>query len=577
MWRPSRQAFSTQHSQDGPTSLLLPRTLPPLSGLTLRVLSKRKEIAALISRRSWALETGSSSMSCQSVALPSFLNQFTPLMRSSGRSIAKNRTHRHTWRKLIHRGRRRATINVLPDDVLLDIFDFCLDRPRELYIDRIKIWQRLVHVCGRWRDIIFQSPRRLNLQILCTVRTPAKEKLGIWPALPLTVLVGYCPPSWSTENVTSSLEHRDRIYKISIGSPSISLLESLLSLMQEPFPLLTSLNLSLYGRIASSTLIPDSFLGGSVPHLRYLSMENVSFPALPALLLSATNLVTLSVQNVPHSGYFSPEAVVTFLSLMTKLECLKLRFQSSEFSRGRESQYFPLPTRVALPVLTCLEFRGVSEYLEVLVARIHAPLLNYLEITFFNQAVFHTSHLSEFINRIPRFQALKEARVVFSGGNMSIRVPSPRQPLGDTVLTVGISHSDPNWWPSTVAQLYTSTLPLFLTVERLYMRLPPAHWQITEDSEWLELLHPFAAVKNLYLSQKIALHVAPALQELAFDERLTEELPALQNIFLADLEPEGSIQQAIKYFAYTRWISGQPVAVFQWEVEKNMLWEIYEG
>jgi hypothetical protein len=224
-----------------------------------------------------------------------------------------------------------------------------------------------------------------------------------------------------------------------------------------------------------------------------------------------------------------------------------------------------------------LEFRGVSEYLEVLMARIHAPVLNYLEITFFNQAVFHTSHLSQFVSRIPKFKSLEEARVVFSGGNISVRVPSPTQTLGRTVLSVGISHKDPNWWPSSLAELYTSALPLFLTVEHLYMRLPPAHWLLTEDSEWLELLHPFAAVKNLYLSKNVALRVAPALQELASDERQIEELPALQNIFFADLEQPGSVQKAINYFAYTRWLSGQPVAVYPWEIEKNMRWEVYEG
>jgi hypothetical protein len=268
------------------------------------------------------------------------------------------------------------------------------------------------------------------------------------------------------------------------------------------------------------------------------------------------------------------------LSVLTKLECIKLRFQSCRSCRGTEKEHSPLPTRVFLPVLTRFEFRGVSEYLEVLVARIHSPLLNYFDIIFFNQPIFHTSHLSQFISRIPKFRALKKAHVVFSGGNMSVRVPSesPTRPLGDTVLTLGISHKDPHWWPSTLAQLYTPVFSLFLTVEQLYMRLPPAHWQVTEgrDSEWLELLRPFAAVKNLYLSKKVAQHVAPALQELAFDERVTKELPALQNIFMGDLQPTGSVQEAINYFAYMRWISGQPIAVFQWEVEKNMWWEIYE-
>ena len=510
--------------------------------------------------------------------------------------MAKDRTRGHTWRylNLICRGRRssahprhpgmttdwgdagRGTIDVLPDDVLLDIFDFCLDQPRVLYFERIKTWQRLVHVCGRWRDVIFQSPRRLDLQLLCALRTPAREMLGIWPALPLTVLVGYCPPTWSTENITSALQHRDRVSKISIGYPSSSLLESLLPILQEPFPGLTSFSLLLYGRMASSTRIPDSLLGGSAPHLRYLSLETVSFPALPALLSSATNLVTLSLQNVPHPGYISPEAMITSLSLLTRLESLKIRFQFSKSCPARESQHSPLPTRVDLPVLTRLEFRGVSEYLEVLVARIHAPLLNYFETTFFTRAVFHTSYLSQFISRIPKFRELKEARVVFSGGNISVRVPSPTQTLGRTVLSVGISHNNPNWWPSSLAQLLTSTLPLFLTVEHLYMRLPPPHWQLTEDSEWLELLRPFTAVKNIYLSKKIALRIGPALQELGSDERVTKELPALQNIFWADIQPTESVQQAIQYFAYTRWLSGRPVAVHRWEVEKNRRWEIYE-
>ncbi|KAH9968522.1 hypothetical protein BGW80DRAFT_1337992, partial [Lactifluus volemus] len=33
-------------------------------------------------------------------------------------------------------------------------------------------WHRLVHVCRRWRHIIFDSPRSLDLQLFCTYGTP---------------------------------------------------------------------------------------------------------------------------------------------------------------------------------------------------------------------------------------------------------------------------------------------------------------------------------------------------------------------------------------------------------------------
>jgi hypothetical protein len=44
-----------------------------------------------------------------------------------------------------------------------------------------------VHVCRRWRHIVFGSPHRLNLELTCTGRTPTRDRLDIWPALPLNI------------------------------------------------------------------------------------------------------------------------------------------------------------------------------------------------------------------------------------------------------------------------------------------------------------------------------------------------------------------------------------------------------
>src|SRR6267154_2277883 len=93
-----------------------------------------------------------------------------------------------------------VTIDDLSDDDLLVIFDFCVVRLQDLglfhesilfaeqeTIRKIDSWQSLVHVCRRWRDLVFKSPRRLNLQLLCIPGTSARRSLDVWPALPLLI------------------------------------------------------------------------------------------------------------------------------------------------------------------------------------------------------------------------------------------------------------------------------------------------------------------------------------------------------------------------------------------------------
>jgi hypothetical protein len=73
-----------------------------------------------------------------------------------------------------------STIDVLPDDVLLCIFDSCrrlLDR------DGIWPWHTFVHVCQRWRRVIFGSPCYLRLHLVCKCKKDVQKMLDIWPAL----------------------------------------------------------------------------------------------------------------------------------------------------------------------------------------------------------------------------------------------------------------------------------------------------------------------------------------------------------------------------------------------------------
>jgi hypothetical protein len=229
------------------------------------------------------------------------------------------------------------SIDVLPDDVLLAIFDFCVDQDvaqgpflRLLFAEptkkKIEAWQLLVHVCRRWRCIVFGSPLRLNLQLLCTAKTPARDTLDVWPALPLFIRSRGNDQTESVDNIIAVLEHSDRVCQIDLKAVRSRHWEKVSAAMQEPFPELTHLKLHSSRHDETVPALPGSFLGGSAPRLQELKLDRVPFPGLPKLLLSTTYLVTLHLEIIPHSGYISPEAMVTCLSVLGSLEDLCLFF-----------------------------------------------------------------------------------------------------------------------------------------------------------------------------------------------------------------------------------------------------------
>jgi hypothetical protein len=142
---------------------------------------------------------------------------------------------------------------------------------------------------------------------------------------------------WGVDNIIAALEHNDRvcgIRSLNISETPNSQYEKVLAALQQPFPALTRLNLR--PKLETSPVDPDSFLGGSAPQLRSLALHSIPFPGLPKLLLTTTHLAYLSLSNIPHSGYISPEAVVTCISLLTWLEKLVITFKSPQSRPDRE-------------------------------------------------------------------------------------------------------------------------------------------------------------------------------------------------------------------------------------------------
>ncbi len=455
------------------------------------------------------------------------------------------------------------TIGILPDDVLLEIFSFYM---YEAYEDE---WHTLVHVCQQWRYVAFASPRRLHLQLICTPTRSVREMIDIWPELPIIILDYGEATAEGGDNVISVLELNDRIHGIKFWHASSSELERLAAAMQDPFPALTDLQLVSSDEMAP--VIPDSFLGGSAPRLQRLWLDYIPFPALPNLLLSATDLVDLYLWNIPHSGYISPQAMVTCLSVLTRLKELALQFQSPESHPSRASRRPPPLTRTILPALIHLCFRGVTEYLEDLVAQIDVPLLAEIDISFFNQLVFRISQLPEFLYRTERLKRLDHADMVFHANFIDITLSSQTGTADPAKLKLGISCRTLDWQLSSLAQVCDLCLPTLSTWERLRIREAYSslrHWEDEiENAQWHELLQPFTTIKNLHLSKEVASHVAPALQELARD-RTTEVLPALQVLSYDGFQGSGPIQEALQEFIAARQLSGHPVIIHRLEEGK---------
>jgi len=363
---------------------------------------------------------------------------------------------------------------------------------------------------------------------------------------------------WSAEaeeNIIAALGQRDRISEITLRGLAGYMMERFAALMEEPLPALTSLNLSVIDGMKKS--LPEAFLGGSAPGLRSIALEGISFPALPNLVLSASNLQSLSLRYIPHTGYISPHAMVTFLPALPNLKSLTI---GSRFSQDRPFHITPPPlTRAILPALTSFVFDGVSGYLEDFVARVDTPLLNSLRVIF-SGPDFDIPQLLKFIDRTERLKKLNQAEAkLFPRGAWTVLRSSTGLSHGPKLVVAPMP-----WYQSWHVPCI---LPLLSQVERLDVvegHEDRSKWQDQDHTRWLEFLNSFVSVKSLYVSEMLGPFVAQVLQELT-GERIVEVLPALHDLFLEGLQPSGFVQEALKPFLAARQGSNHPVVIQRWD------------
>jgi hypothetical protein len=366
------------------------------------------------------------------------------------------------------------------------------------------------------------------------------------------------PSPEDEDNIMAALKHSDRVCSISL-TVSSSLL-SKLSTISETFSEIEELVLQSQDEVQMT--FPSVFWWGH--RLRTLHSTRTAFPTLPQLLFPSQDLVDLQLNEIPGFGYFSPQAFASALCGMTQLQTVSLHFLSLP-SRRNYLSLPPLPgDRVVLPALTCFKYRGISKYLDTLVARIDAPRLGDIDITFFSQPTLDASQLGQFINRIEILRLPLRADILSSGGAISITFS---QPGTLTRLGLQISCEQLDWQLSSISQIchhFSSFLSSVedLGIETIVLSSVPDDMN---DEQWLRLIRAFDGAKDFRVDDELATEILRALRPADEGDQLV--LPALRNLHLLQAPFQGAmpmheqLRDSVESFVTQRRLSGHTVQI----------------
>ena len=446
---------------------------------------------------------------------------------------------------------KQVTTETLNDDDLLNIFRHSLHHsPRS--------WPTLTHVCRRWRRIILGLPLGLDLRLFCSYGMPVSKSLDCWPPLPLVVNYGGSPTHKSPapddeDDIIAALKQSDRVRSISL-TVTDSLLEKLTTI-SEPF--LELAELVLFSRDNVQLTLPSAFSSGQL--LRTLHLTQITIPALLQLISPAAGLIDLQLHEIPSVGYFSPEAFTNALSGMTQLRTVSLHFLSFPLRRSYLGSLPHTGQRTVLPALSHLKYRGTSKYLDTFVARIDAPRLSDIDISFFYQPTMDAAHLGQFIERIGMQILLSQADVFTSANIASISFSEPGARLR---LALQISCAQVDWQLSSMAQICNHFLLVLSHVKDLGISStqPPSGVDDMDFEQWAEIIRAFNGAVVLRATGTLAADILRTLSLTVGDPNV---LPALRTLHVPEPGPENAaLWEAAESFATSRRPSGHLVEVY---------------
>ena len=454
---------------------------------------------------------------------------------------------------------RQVTIGDLSNQVLVEIF--------KCYHDTARSWPKLLHICRRWRRILFEQ-----LRLIFTHGAPVQKTLDSWPALSIVVEYGkspsFDPPAPKDEdNIIAALKQSDRVSSVCLTVTN-SLLEKL-SAIKRPFPKLE--HLVLLSQDTTQLTLPSAF--GLGTQLRILRLTRITFFALPNLLYSSRTLVELHLHEVLNPWLFSPEALTDALSGMAKLRSLSLHFLPTPHHIGASL----VPSkRIVLLALTRLSFRGTAKYFEDLVVGINAPRLEDIEVTLFDVFELTLSKLRKFVNRIESHKSYRLADITSSESAISISMSRPGTP---TCLTLEllcepiqrqldnmahICREFSTFLFSVVDLRIIVTRPSEQADLRIIVTRPRSGWANRYSEQWQRIILHFRSTNRLYVLGTENYWNICIMHALQPSERCEAVLPALHQLRIREPGPRyAPLRQAAVSLMASYRLSGRLIVEYE--------------
>ncbi|KAI9507086.1 hypothetical protein F5148DRAFT_162206 [Russula earlei] len=464
-------------------------------------------------------------------------------------------------------GSQNAMVPELHADILINVFDWYRlgstteDPDRNWNTERW--WYTPIKVCRTWRRIIFAFPTRLDLHLVCTYGTPVEAMLSHWPPFPLIIYYSGHRPGGMAEDdrrgATFALEQRERVRRIHLAAPAASL-QDLVKVMNDEYPMLQRLVIrsQTEGHADAAVTLHDNL---RAPLMNSLTLSNIAVPTSSRLLGTAEGLVDIGWHNFPASPGFHPEHLVAQLSALTRLEFLAIHLRGALPNREVQQQLRGAPiTRIALPSLRLLAFRGCSAYLEGILERLTAPDLRSLNVEFHNQLTFSLPAMLRFARATHRLK-FRAAEMFFDEDFVSLILDPEHHGGGGggmQPLFVQINCKSLDWQATCMSQLCRSFAPLLRTTESLtlgfHKDVAAAGWLADLDhAQWHAFLGTFGGVRTLQLSGR---PVGDLYCSLQLDDGGGALFPALQELVLRGW---GHKDHAFSSWLAARSAAGRPV------------------
>jgi len=300
------------------------------------------------------------------------------------------------------------------------------------------------------------------------------------------------------KGIMFALQHRDRVRRIYLDK-SIPCLQKLITAMDDQFPMLEYLYITPPTKHDARLALPSTF---EAPQLSHLVLNHFASPIGSLLLTTAVSLVTLSLRRIHPWTNLCPNHLFPVLPLLPQLQDLEITFSSPVPNHEIERHMLRIPnmTYTTLPNLRSFGFGGVSAYLEAFLSHMNAPLLETLNLSFFNQLSFSVPNLLQFVTTTENLRA-SSVRFLFRHKAVTVSMYLSVTALRHTLsIYVGCDHLD--WQVSSMAQIFNVLGPLFSAVVNLTLdykshTLSSESHNQADPTQWRKLLGSFRNVETL--------------------------------------------------------------------------------